>query len=56
MHFDIFQPFKHEPRKMVEHNQTIRRQIADQLFECLTILWDWRMKGLKLLGLSCKFI
>ena len=30
---------------MVKHSQTIRRQIANKLFECLTILWDWRMKG-----------
>ena len=30
---------------MVEHTQTIRRQIADVLFECLNILWDWRLKG-----------
>ena len=31
--------------KMVKHNETIRRQIADELFECLTILWGWRLKG-----------
>ena len=31
---------------MVKHTQTIRRQIADELFECvLTILRDWRLKG-----------
>ena len=30
---------------MVKHNETIRRQIADELFECLTILWGWRLKG-----------
>ena len=30
--------------KMVKHTQKIRRQITE-LFECLTILWDWRLKG-----------
>ena len=25
--------------------QTIRRQFADELFECLPILWHWRLKG-----------
>ena len=30
---------------MIKHTQTIRRQIVDELFECLTILWDWRLKG-----------
>ena len=29
---------------MVKHTQTIRRQISDELFECLTILWDWHLK------------
>ena len=27
-------PFKHQSHKMVKHNQTIRRQIVDELFEC----------------------
>ena len=27
------------------NTQTIRRQFADELFECLTILWNWRLKG-----------
>ena len=31
---------------MVKHTQTIRREIADELFECLTISWGWRLKGL----------
>ena len=38
---------------MIKHMQTIRREIADELFECcrrivwvcLTILLDWRLKG-----------
>ena len=30
---------------MVKHTQTIRRQFADELFEFLTILWGWRLKG-----------
>ena len=30
---------------MVKYIQNIRRQIADELFECLTILWNWRLKG-----------
>ena len=30
---------------MVKYTQNIRRQIADELFECLTILWNWRLKG-----------
>ena len=31
----VFQPFKRKPHKMVKHIQTIRRQIADELFECV---------------------
>ena len=30
---------------MAKHTQTIRRQIADELFECLAILWNWHLKG-----------
>ena len=30
---------------MVKHTQTIRRQFADKLFECLTILKNWCLKG-----------
>ena len=30
---------------MVKRTQTIRQQIADELLVCLTILWDWRLKG-----------
>ena len=29
---------------MDKHTQTIR-QIADELFVCLTFLWGWRLKG-----------
>ena len=28
-------PFKHQSHKMVKHTQTIRRQSADELFECV---------------------
>ena len=28
-------PFKRQPHKMVKDTQTIRRQIADELFECV---------------------
>ena len=28
-------PFKRQIPKMVKHTQTIRRQIADELFECV---------------------
>ena len=30
---------------MIEHNQTIRQQIAEKLFVCLTFLCSWRLKG-----------
>ena len=30
-----FYPFKHQSHKMVKHTQTIRRQFADELFECV---------------------
>ena len=30
---------------MAKHTQTIRQQFADELFECLAILWDWRLMG-----------
>ena len=28
-------PFKRQPHKMFKHTQKIRRQIADELFECV---------------------
>ena len=31
----IFQLFKCQPNKMVKHTQTIRRQFADEFFECV---------------------
>ena len=34
------------PHKMFQYVQTTRRQIADELFECLTILWSWHLKCL----------
>ena len=30
-----YYPLKHQPQKMVKHTQTIRREIADGLFECV---------------------
>ena len=30
---------------MVKHTQTIRRQFAHELFECLAILWNLRLTG-----------
>ena len=30
---------------MVKHTQTIRRQFADELLKCLTILWGFRLNG-----------
>ena len=37
INFDL-NPFKRQPNKMVKLTKTIRLQIADQLFECLTII------------------
>ena len=37
--------FKRQPLEMVKHTKTIRWQIVDELFECLNILWGWRLKG-----------
>ena len=34
-HLDFFERFKHQSHKMVKHTQTIRRQFADELFECV---------------------
>ena len=34
-------PFKRQFHKMVKHTQTIRRQIADELFECV-----WQYYGI----------
>ena len=33
--FFTLQPFKRQSHKMIKHTQTIRRQIADELFECV---------------------
>ena len=42
--FEIW-PFKHQFHKMIKHTQTIRRQNWRRIvWECLTILWDWRLK------------
>ena len=40
----IVNPLSTNPTKW-SNTQTMRRQFADELFECLTILWDWRLKG-----------
>ena len=39
--------FKRQPHKMVKHTQVIRRNSADELFECV-----WRFCGLALNGLA----
>ena len=31
----LYSTFKPQPQKMVKQTQTIRRQIADELFECV---------------------
>ena len=31
----VINTFKQQPHKMVKHTQTIRRQFADELFECV---------------------
>ena len=36
------QPFKRQPHKMAKHTQTIRRLLADELFECV---WLFRAVG-----------
>ena len=30
---------------MVKHSQTIHRQFADEMFECVRPLWGWRLHG-----------
>ena len=35
MFFLKYYPFKRQNHKMVKHTQTIHRQIADELFECV---------------------
>ena len=32
---NFIQPIQRKPHKMVKHTQTIRRQFADELFECV---------------------
>ena len=51
------QPFKRQFHKMVKHTQTIRRQIADELFEwvwpfCKYLLW-WKSFSLKETFFDC---
>ena len=41
----LYNSFKRQPHRMVKHTQTIRRLTANELFKCLTILWEWRLKG-----------
>ena len=37
---------KRQFHKMVKHTQTIcRKNCRQTVWECLTILWDWRLKG-----------
>ena len=37
--------YRGKRKYMVKHNQTIRWQTADKLFDCLTILWVCLLKG-----------
>ena len=37
-----FNPLRVQPHKMVKHTQTIRRQFADRLFECV---WPFSAVG-----------
>ena len=37
----VFNPFKRQFHKMVKHAQTIRQQIADEMFECV-----WQFCGI----------
>ena len=40
-----YYPFKRQPHKMVKLTQRNRQQqLFEQLFECLTILWGWRLQ------------
>ena len=41
----ISQPFKRQSYEMAKHTHAIRRQFADELFECLAILLIWRLNG-----------
>ena len=38
--FAVSWPFKRQSHKMVKRTQTIRRQIADELFECAWPFYD----------------
>ena len=40
-------PFKRQFHKMVKHTQTIRRQIVDELFECVDHFVGLALKGLR---------
>ena len=44
----IFKAFTAQSHKMVKHTQTIRRQIADELFECVWLFCEigaWKVKS-----------
>ena len=43
MQVNFHEPFEGQLYKMVKHTQIIRRQKPTNV--CLTILWDWRLKG-----------
>ena len=38
--FKITLTLKHQSTKMVKHTETIRRQFADKLFECVWPFWE----------------
>ena len=45
-----FYPFKRQSHKMVKHTQAIRRQFADELFECLCVFDHFVWLALKRLS------
>ena len=50
VHFrELHEPFKRQFHKMAKHTQTIRRQFADELFECV-----WLFCGIGALRVTIK--
>ena len=49
-YFPEILPIKRQPYKMVKRTQTIRRQFADELFECVCVFDHF--VGLELKGLT----
>ena len=47
--FELFHSFKRQPHKLVKYTQTICRQFADKLFECVWPFCGVGTKGFKVL-------